>query len=183
MGSRIALKSLHFRLPILQGTRTPTGVAGNCNPMQCEPSTSFHWEDCACNQACRTRSCTRACTMARPHCTKCRPKSLQNVYKAIGSTEGAKRAVDDVAKAEARASEAEAKSRGGPKAQGPRSPPPKVAPTSAPKLLQAHHHLLQPAPQRPNLHQRQMPTSAKSSRPSPTDKPQPAPQYKKKRTD
>ena len=37
------------------------------------------------------------------------PKVVQNVYKAIGSTEGAKRAVDDVAKAEARASEAEAK--------------------------------------------------------------------------
>ena len=59
--------------------------------MQCEPSTSFHWEDCACNQACRTRSCTRACTMARPHCTKCWPKSraecLQGNWKHRGRKE------------------------------------------------------------------------------------------------
>ena len=61
-------------LPVLQGTRTTIGVAGNCNPMQCEPSASFHWKDCTRNQACRTRSCKRACTMARPHCTKRRPK-------------------------------------------------------------------------------------------------------------
>ena len=110
------------------------------------------------------------------------PKVVQNVYKAIGSTEGAKRAVDDVAKAEARASEAEAKSRGGPKAQGPRSPPPKVAPTSAPSYSSSSSSAAAgPAKAKPAP--KQMPTSAKSSRPSPTDKPQPAPQYKKKRTD
>ena len=62
-------------LPILQGTRTPIGVAGNCNPMQCEPSTSVHRKDRACNQTRRTRSCTRACTMDGPHCTKCWSKS------------------------------------------------------------------------------------------------------------
>ena len=59
--------------------------------MQCEPSTSIHWEDCACNQACRTRSRTRACTMARPHCTECRPKSraecLQGNWKHRGRKE------------------------------------------------------------------------------------------------
>ena len=38
------------------------------------------------------------------------PNIVQNVYKSIGETEGAKRAVDDAVKAEAaRASEAEAK--------------------------------------------------------------------------
>ena len=81
------------------------------------------------------------------------PKVVQNVYKAIGSTEGAKRAMDDVAKAEARASEAEAKSRGGPKAYGPID---HLHQRSHPQLLQAtqaHHRLLQPAPQRPNLQQ------------------------------
>ena len=109
------------------------------------------------------------------------PKIVQNVYKAIGSTEGAKRAVDDVAKAEARASEAEAKSRGGPKAYGPKPPPPKVAPTSAPSYSSSTSSAAAgPAKAKPAP--KQMPTSAKSSRPSPTDKPQPAPQYKK-RTD
>ena len=94
------------------------------------------------------------------------PKVVQNVYKAIGSTEGAKRAVDDVAKAEARASEAEAKSRGGPKAQGPRSPPPKVAPTSAPSYSSSSSSAAAgPAKAKPAP--KQMPTSAKSSRPSP----------------
>ena len=48
-----------------------------------------------------------------------------------------------------------------------------------PQATQAHHHLLQPAPQRPNLHQSRCQRRQKSSRPSPTDKPQPAPQYKK----
>ena len=110
------------------------------------------------------------------------PKIVQNVYKAIGSTEGAKRAVDDVAKAEARASEAEAKSRGGPKAYGPKPPPPKVAPISAPSYSSSSSSAAAgPAKAKPAP--KQMPTSAKSSRPSPTDKPQPAPQYKKKRTD
>ena len=110
------------------------------------------------------------------------PNIVQNVYKAIGSTEGAKRAVDDVAKAEARASEAEAKSRGGPKAYGPRPPPPKIAPTSAPSYSSSSSSAAAgPAKAKPAP--KQMPTAAKSSRPSPTDKPQPAPQYKKKRTD
>ena len=87
------------------------------------------------------------------------PKVVQNVYKAIGSTEGAKRAVDDVAKAEARASEAEAKSRGGPKAQGPRSPPPKVAPTSAPSYSSSSSSAAAgPAKAKPAP--KQMPTSA-----------------------
>ena len=109
-------------------------------------------------------------------------KVVQNVYQAIGGTEGAKRAMDDVAKAEARASEAEAKSRGGPKAYGPRSPPPKVAPTAAPSYSSSSSSAAAgPAKAKPAS--KQMPTSAKSSRPSPTDKPQPAPQYKKKRAD
>ena len=48
----------------LQGARTIFGVAGNCNSVQREPPASFHWKDCARNQACRTRSCKRTCAMA-----------------------------------------------------------------------------------------------------------------------
>ena len=112
------------------------------------------------------------------------PNIVQNVYKSIGETEGAKRAVDDVAKAEARASEAEAKSRGGPKAYGPRSPPPKIAPTIAPgRSNSSSSAAAAPGPAKAKPAYKQMPTTAKSSRPPPADKPQQAPQYKKKRTD
>ena len=79
-------------------------------------------------------------------------KSRAECLQAIGSTEGAKRAVDDVAKAEARASDAEAKSRGGPRHKAPDHLRQKSR-QQVPQATQAHHHLLQPAPQRPNLHQ------------------------------
>ena len=112
------------------------------------------------------------------------PTIVQNVYKSIGETEGAKRAVDDYAKSEARASEAEAKSRGGLKAYGPRSPPPKIAPTSAPgRSSSSSSAAAAPGPAKAKPAYKQMPTTAKSSRPPPADKPQQAPQYKKKRTD
>jgi len=111
------------------------------------------------------------------------PKIVQNVYKSIGETEGAKRAVDDYAKSEARASEAEAKSRCGPKAYGPKSPPPKIAPSSAPGRSSSSSSAAAPGPAKAKPAYKQMPTTAKSSRPPPADKPQQAPQYKKKRTD
>ena len=111
------------------------------------------------------------------------PNIVQNVYKSIGETEGAKRAVDDVAKAEAaRASEAEAKARGGPKAYAPRPPPPKIAPSSAPGRSSSSSSAA-PGPAKAKPAYKQMPTTAKSTRPSPADKPQQAPQYKKKRAD
>ena len=101
------------------------------------------------------------------------PNIVQNVYKAIGETEGAKRAVDDVAKAEAaRASEAEAKAKGGPKAYAPRPPPPKVTPTSAPGRSSSSSSAA-PGPAKAKPAYKQMPG----------DRPQQAPQYKKKRTD
>ena len=109
---------------------------------------------------------------------------MQNVYKSIGETEGAKRAVDDVAKAEAaRASEAEAKAKGGPKAYAPRPPPPKVMPTRAPGHSSSSSSAAPgPAKAKP-AYSKQLPTTAKSTRPSPGDRPQQAPQYKKKRAD
>ena len=111
------------------------------------------------------------------------PNIVQNVYKSIGETEGAKRAVDDVAKAEAaRASEAEAKAKGGPKAYAPRPPPPKVTPTSAPGRSSSSSSAA-PGPAKAKPAYKQMPTTVKSTRPSPGDRPQQAPQYKKKRTD
>ena len=58
---------------------------------QCGPSTSVHRKDRACNQTRRTRSCTRACTMDGPHCTKRRSKSrakcLQGNWKHRGRKE------------------------------------------------------------------------------------------------
>ena len=111
------------------------------------------------------------------------PNIVQNVYKSIGETEGAKRAVDDAVKAEAaRASEAEAKAKGGPKAYAPRPPPPKVMPTSAPGHSSSSSSAA-PGPAKAKPAYKQMPTTAKSTRPSPGDRPQQAPQYKKKRTD
>ena len=108
---------------------------------------------------------------------------MQNVYKSIGETEGAKRAADDVAKAEAaRASEAEAKAKGGPKAYAPRPLPPKIAPTSAPGRSSSSSSAA-PGPAKAKPAYKQMPTTAKSTRPSPGDRPQQAPQYKKKRAD
>ena len=111
------------------------------------------------------------------------PNIVQNVYKSIGETEGAKRAVDDAVKAEAaRASEAEAKAKGGPKAYAPRPPPPKVMPTSAPGHSSSSSSAA-PGPAKAKPAYKQLPTTARSTRPSPGDRPQQAPQYKKKRTD
>ena len=82
----------------------------------------------------------------------------------------------------ARASEAEAKAKGGPKAYAPRPPPPKVMPTSAPGHPSSSSSAATgPAKAKPAY--KQMPTTAKSIRPSPGDRPQQAPQYKKKRAD
>ena len=103
--------------------------------------------------------------------------------KSIGNTEGAKRAVDDAVKAEAaRASEAEAKAKGGPKAYAPKPPPPKAMPSSAPGQSSSSSAAPGPAKAKP-AYNKQLPTTAKSTRPSPGDRPQQAPQYKKKRTD
>ena len=111
------------------------------------------------------------------------PNIVQNVYKSIGDTEGAKRAVDDAVKAEAaRASEAEAKAKGGPKAYAPKPPPPKAMPSSAPGHSSSSSSAA-PGPAKAKPAYKQLPTTAKSTRPSPGDRPQQAPQYKKKRTD
>lgn len=59
------------------------------------------------------------------------PKVAQNVYKAIGESEGAKRAVEDHDRTIA-AKTSKAKGKGAPKSFGPTSPPPKAAPSSAP---------------------------------------------------
>jgi len=109
------------------------------------------------------------------------PSVAQNVYKTIGESEGAKRAVEDHRRAN-EAQVSKAKGKGAPKSYGPTSPPPKAAPSSAPgRSSSSSAKALEPAKAKPAY--KEMPTAAKSTRPSPEDKPQQAPQYKKKRTD
>ena len=100
------------------------------------------------------------------------------VYKSIGDTEGAKRAVEDYEAKEA------SRPKGEPKSYAPKPPPPKAsAPSgSAPSTSSSS------TPNEPKSKPayKAMPTSApaaKSTRPSQSDKPHQTPQYKKKRTD
>ena len=111
------------------------------------------------------------------------PSIAQYVYKSIGDSEGAKRAIDDALKADAaQAAKAGPKAKGGPKSYAPKPPPPKVTPTTAPgRSSSSSAAASEPAKSKPAY--KAMPTAAKSTRPSPGDKPQQTPQYKKIRTD
>jgi hypothetical protein len=106
------------------------------------------------------------------------PNIARDVYKSIGDTEGAKRAVEDFERGQAKEA---AKAKGEPKSYAPRPPPPKApAPSgSAPSSSSSS----KAAESKPKPVYKAMPTTAKSTRPSPSDKPQQTPQYKKKRTD
>ena len=102
----------------------------------------------------------------------------KDVYKSIGDTAGAKRAVDDFERGQAREA---AKAKEASKASAPKPPPPKAsAPSgSAPSTSSSSRG----AESKPKPAYKAMPTSAKSARPSPSERPQQTPQDKKKRTD
>ena len=103
----------------------------------------------------------------------------KSVFKSIGDTEGAKRAVEDFERGKAKEA---AKAKGAPKSYAPKPPPPKAsAPSgSAPSTASSSS---KGAEAKPEPAYKAMPTSAKSTRASPSEKPQQAPQLKKKRTD
>ena len=121
--------------------------------MQCEPSTSVHWKDCACNQACRTRSCTRTCTMARPHRTKCRPKGRAECLQGNWKHRGRKESCWWRRQSRGTSVWSRGQIKGWSKGSRPQITSAKGLRQQVPQATQAHHHLLQPAPQRPNLHQ------------------------------
>ena len=80
------------------------------------------------------------------------PDIAKRVYKSIGNTEGAKRAVDDAVRSEA------ARAKGEPKSYAPKPPPPKAMPSSAPGQSSSSSSAPGPAKAKPAY--QSMPTTA-----------------------